>query len=361
MTKKIKRAIALSGGGPLVGIQVGALKALEEAGVYFDVWSCGCVGSWIGCLYASLPEAETKKYLKLENFFRQIFVPDDIYASYPIATGAFIPDYLGDFAKWAQKLCDPATYTDLLLPSRIAEWQRQTMISPPKTRDEANLWLSHGLALNPWMRLSMQLSVLLPKSGVAGLVRDTGFIESHIDFKRLQASRQAVYINAYNLEKRRIELFSNRDPYTPITPQSLMAGSSVLYFTENRIIDDHAYCEGAVVDTVNFRDLIENYPDLNEIWVIRITEGKQIHPPRTLIEAQLLSVMLLFNTIAEDDVKLFKQHLKAAGRDKDIRVIEIPVSHQDVSYQWNYANLERGMRAGEAGARKTLTDYLSPK
>lgn len=361
MAKKIKRAIALSGGGPLVGIQVGALKALEEADIHFDVWSCGCVGSWSGCLYASLPQAETRKYLKLADFFRKIFVPDDIYASFPIATGAFIPDYLSDFTKLLQKLWNPATYADLLLPSRIAEWQLQTLSSPPKTRDEANLWLSHALALNPWMRLSMQLSVLLPKSGVAGLVRDTSFIESHIDFKKLQDSEQTVYINAYNLEKRRIELFSNRAPYAQITPQSLMAGSSVLYFTENRVIDKQAYCEGAVVDTVNFRDLIENHPDLDEIWIIRITETKQIHAPKTLIDAQLLSVMLPFNTIAEDDVKLFKLHLKEAGRDKDIRVIEIPVSHQDVSYHWSYANLERGMSAGEAGARKTLADYLTPE
>lgn len=355
--KPVKRAIALSGGGPLVGIQVGALKALEEAGIDFDVWSCGCVGSWTGCLYNSLPE-QPKKYEKLEAFFRKIFVPDDIYASFPIATGAFIPDYLGDLEKMWHKLGESGTYANLFLPAKIAEWAMNSWMAPPKNRDEANLWLSQGMALNPWVRLSMQLSLLLPKSGVAGLVRDSSFIESYIDFARLQKSKNAVYLNAYNLEKREIELFSNRKPYAPITPKTLMAGSSVLYFTENPVIDGDAYCEGAVVDTVNFRDLLENHPDLNEIWVIRITERKQIRPPKTLIDAQLLGVMLPFNTIAEDDVKLFKLHLKERGLERKIKVIEIAVSHQDISYHWSYANLEHGMRVGEAGARKKIEAYL---
>jgi len=35
------------------------------------------VGSWVGCLYNSLP-LETNRIEKLTNFFKEIFVPDDI-------------------------------------------------------------------------------------------------------------------------------------------------------------------------------------------------------------------------------------------------------------------------------------------
>jgi predicted acylesterase/phospholipase RssA len=38
--KKIKRAIALSGGGPVAGIEIGALKAFEESEINFDIYSC---------------------------------------------------------------------------------------------------------------------------------------------------------------------------------------------------------------------------------------------------------------------------------------------------------------------------------
>ena len=50
-----KKALALSGGGPAVGIEIGALRAFEEKGIDFDIFSCACVGSWVGCLYNSLP------------------------------------------------------------------------------------------------------------------------------------------------------------------------------------------------------------------------------------------------------------------------------------------------------------------
>ena len=54
-----KKALALSGGGPAVGIELGALRAFEEKGIDFDIFSCACVGSWVGCLYNSLPRGPT--------------------------------------------------------------------------------------------------------------------------------------------------------------------------------------------------------------------------------------------------------------------------------------------------------------
>ena len=38
-------------------------------------------------------------------------------------------------------------------------------------------------------------------------------------------------------------------------------------------IDGTTYVEGATVDTVGFWDLLQNHPDLDEVWVCRILTG----------------------------------------------------------------------------------------
>ena len=84
-------ALALSGGGPAVGIEIGALKAFEEKGITFDIFSCACVGSWVGCLYNSLlPGSDRIK--KVEDFFfDKIFIEDDIYEIFQLIEGLKFP------------------------------------------------------------------------------------------------------------------------------------------------------------------------------------------------------------------------------------------------------------------------------
>ena len=53
---RIRRAIALGGGGPAVGLGLGALKRLQEANLTFDVWSLSCIGAWLGCVYHAAPK-----------------------------------------------------------------------------------------------------------------------------------------------------------------------------------------------------------------------------------------------------------------------------------------------------------------
>ncbi|GBC60490.1 alpha/beta hydrolase [Desulfonema ishimotonii] len=133
MTEK-KRAIALSGGGPVAGIEIGALKAFKEKQIDFDIYSCACVGSWIGCLYNSLLPG-TDRVKQVEDFFRnQIFIPDDIYESFPIDYKVFRMDYLDDFQKLMKKICDPETYQHLFLPERIWEYTSDFITNPPGTR-----------------------------------------------------------------------------------------------------------------------------------------------------------------------------------------------------------------------------------
>jgi hypothetical protein len=137
----------------------------------------------------------------------------------------------------------------------------------------------------------------------------------------------------------------------------LKANSSILGYLENWEIEGDKYCEGAVADTVNFKDLLRNHPDLDEIWVINILDYKEIKPPENPLEADLLAVELPFTTIAHDDVKLFAGHLKAAGLDQRIKLVKINVSYKDLDFFWKQSTLEKGIEVGYAGAMATIEAY----
>ena len=68
-----------------------------------------------------------------------------------------------------------------------------------------------------------------------------------------------------------------------ITPASLCACSALPLIEQTVQIDGDIYCEGALVDTVNFEDLIEDHPDLDEIWISRIVDAGQILPPKNIL------------------------------------------------------------------------------
>jgi len=71
--EKKKRALALGGGGPAVGLSIGALNALKEAGITFDVWTCACIGAWLGVVYN---QAEPGKQINTcEQFFGKFLGP----------------------------------------------------------------------------------------------------------------------------------------------------------------------------------------------------------------------------------------------------------------------------------------------
>ncbi len=356
MAKK-KRALALAGGGPLVGIQIGALKALEEAGIEFDVFTCGCVGSWVGCLYNSMPPQQDR-IGAITEFFRQIFVEDDVFSKYPVPVKTFLVDYQGDMQKTLELMMDPESYQDLFLPWRIGQYMWEMWNQPATSKEYFNYYLSKGISLNPWARYMMNMSYGLHKSGRTGLVHNDDLVNQFIDFDALCQSEKLVYFNAYNLSKQQIELFVNRHNHPKFATgnaQYLMAGSSVLNYTANPEINGDKYCEGAVIDTVNFEHLMENHPDLDEVWVIKITDYKSIKPPQNLLDAELLAVMLPFTTIADDDIKLFKYHLKEQG--DTTKVVEIGMRYDELNYHWSYANLDKGIEVGYQGAKATIADY----
>jgi hypothetical protein len=95
-------------------------------------------------------------------------------------------------------------------------------------------------------------------------------------------------------------------------------------------------------------------PDLNEVWVSRILDIKQIRQPENLYDALNNLVMLFAATTSEDDVKLFTCKVAASGR--DIRVIEIPVD-ANISYDWTWENLDQSIEDGDRATSGVLSAY----
>jgi predicted acylesterase/phospholipase RssA len=362
--KKIQRAIALSGGGPPVGLQLGALKALDENDISFDVFTTDCIGSWTASIYNSHPKAV--RFEKMREFYNSCFVPDEVFDGFSVPVDIFVTDYFQDSLTYLEKLLDYRTYQGLYLPQYVNEFILHSLnpTNYPRNSVDLSSRITKGMSLHPWSRLMFKLCYQNRKTGRSWLMgpdnHGEDFVKQYIDFESLVHIREMIYLNAFNLTKGQIELFINRldhPKYKPITLRALKANSSILGYLENWEIEGDKYCEGAVADTVNFKDLLHNHPNLSEIWVINILDYKEIKPPKNPLEADLLAVELPFITIAHNNVELFSRILKTTGLDRRIKLIKMNFSYKDLDFLWKQSTLEKGIEVGYRGAMETIADY----
>jgi predicted acylesterase/phospholipase RssA len=366
-----KRALTLAGGGPAVGIGLGVLEALGEfPEITFDVWSLSCVGAWLGCLYQVSPD-RTKKLEYVRGLMESFFRDDQVYDKFPCPT-VFIPDIPEYIAAYMRFMVDPRSYTNLVVPGAIQQGYQDILnyyLRPSKWSygDFAHLMFNAVLAPNPAARFLMSMMYKSEIPGENKLWFGPSYnLLKDLDIKLLERDDVPVlYHNAYNVDAQKLQLFSNKDrKYPKITAQTLCACSGLPYICSPVKIGDATYVEGATIDTVGFWDLLQNHPDLDEVWVCRILDTHQIHPHHNLVEALNNLVMLFASTTSEDDVKLFKFHLektnaeRAAKGQKSIELIEFPVDHH-TSYEWTHSNLRASAKASRATATRTIENYLS--
>jgi len=365
-----KRALTVAGGGPAVGISVGFLKALQEfPEIKFDVWSLSCVGAWLSCIYHASPDRAKKlEYVTqtMEGFFR----PDDVYDKFPAPT-VFLPDVPELIAASLKYMVDPNSYQNLVVPSEIAAGYQHILdffLSPSKwNRGDFNNMLLNGVfAPNPVARF---LISMMYKSETPGLNKlwygpEYSLLKS-FDMGLLDLDDVPIlYHNAYNVDLQQLELFSNKDPqYQKISTQTLCACSGLPYIISPVVINGCTYVEGATVDTVGFWHLLKNHPDLDEVWVSRILDRKQIRPHRNLVEALDNLIMMFAATTSQDDVKLFRFHLKeenARRREsggKQIKLVELPVDPY-TDYEWTHTNLHTSISDSYNACRPVLAKYM---
>lgn len=370
MAKAPKRAIALGGGGPAAGLHLGVLRRLTET-MRFDVWALSCIGAWVGIVYNQCDEG--REIVQTREFFHDHVFRDDIsYERFPI-NNVFAPDWSANVSALTAFLGNPATYRDLFLPPRnIAESFQQTISFMTNPRDwtegDFNQWtLNNVMAVNPMTRFLVSMMYL---SNVTGLSRiyypGSNFLEA-IKFDKLKTKPDtSIFHNAWNLTKQKLELFYNTPikgrHYGEISAASLCACSALPFIEEPVTIGNDIYCEGALVDTVNFKNLLEDHFDLDEIWISRIVDATQIHAPQNLDNALSNLCQLFAATVGEDDIKLFYYHvkdgIKVGGEHKKWTgtIVEVHVDPY-VNFEWSQRNLKQGEERGYLAADRAYKKY----
>jgi len=366
----MKRAITLAGGGPAAGLHIGVLKRLAEQKITFDVWALSCIGAWVGLVYNQCDPG--KEVQQTYRFFRDgVFRDNDSYSRFPINT-VFGPDNRANLGALFQFLLDPTNYKNVVMPNEILRSVSSTMdmMTDKSKWNEGDInrwWLNDVLAVNPMSRFMTSMMYLSNISGLSRILYPESSFMKAIKFHRLyEKDKPFIFHNAWNISKKELQLFCNKPGFKPkdykcITPASLCACSALPFVEETVTIEDDIYCEGALVDTVNFKRLLEDHPDLDEVWISRIVSSGQVRPPLNIAEALGNLCMLFAATVGEDDVKLFRYHVKY---DKDVKwhgkIIEIRVPN-DVNFEWTHSNLDRGRKAGYLAASQALEKYNSDK
>jgi predicted acylesterase/phospholipase RssA len=372
----VKRAIALAGGGPAAGLHIGVLEALQSRpDIKFDVWSLSCIGAWVGIVYNQFdgPDKARQTY----RFFKDhVFRDDESYERFPI-NSVFGTDWFGNTKALMKYVSDIENYKGLWQPRAMMRAYADTvsMFSGSKWDEgDINGWiLNQVMAPNPFVRNLMSMMFLSDVNGLSKINYPNSKFMKRINFEQLKKPEIPTIIhNAWNLDKQKLALFSNRpmkianDKYAfegAIDASTLCACSALPYIEGTVEIGGVTYCEGALVDTVNFDSLLEEHPDLDEIWVSRIVDSKQIRKPENLHDALANLCQLFAATVGEDDVNLFKYHIrcdkKSAAeekRTKKLKIVEIRVPGH-INFKWNHSNLDNGCKLGKAAAEHAINAY----
>jgi predicted acylesterase/phospholipase RssA len=442
-----KRAICLAGGGPAAGLHIGALEGLKDCDIEFNqpnsVWALSCIGAWVGVVYNQANKDEAPARTK--EFFRGVFRENKSFESFPINT-IFSPDWFGNAEAVQNFLLEPKNYRNAFLPREIMKSFLYTMSAIRRmgavrrrkrgdleyeeyeefSEGDFNRWiLNHVLAVNPAVRF---LTAMVYKSEIDGLAKlfypDSRLLKQ-IDFDNLNTHQYggkknadeipSILYNAWNLSKKELQLFTNKRPpnndynYKRIGAASLCACSALPYIEQTVTIDGDTYCEGALRDTVNFQRLLQDHhtanEPLDEIWINRIVDAQQIRKPINLHDALANLCEMFAATVGEDDVRLFKYHVKElacnaivadqkareaeiaskgapedTGKQEAARklreaadkaiaakkaafkgtIVEIKVDSK-INFEWNHKNLDEGIERGRTMARATHRLYKEYK
>lgn len=363
-----KRAIALAGGGPAAGLHIGALAALEDADIRFDIFSLSCIGAWVGIVYNTrqVPaDAHRSRAHQTFDFFDEYCFRDDAsYEWFPLNRG-FAMDFFAMAQAWAEFIRSPGLDFSKLVPPMqedlrsIQAWLDMFSTGQAPSHCQLNYWLFNDfLAVHPIARYATSCAF---KSRINGLSRiyykDSPALREVFRGNRLyDRDTPYIYHNAWRMptgaEAGRIQIFHNRPEeagngaYLKITRESLCACSALPYIEESVVIDGIEYTEGALVETVNFAPLLRDHPDIDEVWVSRIVDESQVKPARDLAGALGNLPMQFAAEVGEDDVKLFREHLRNQTTMRP-RVVEIPIRKDtQLTFDWKHSNLKQGFREG---------------
>jgi predicted acylesterase/phospholipase RssA len=321
-----RTALVLGGGAPNMALIAGALAALHYRGVTFDVVSCSGAGSLAGLLWLA-PKAGTPA--EALRSVTTMNIADPIYRYCPVNYKVFHKP-----GPWAD-LWWRAVAANPLFALDVKEYER----SPPYAWwiDTMLLWAA-----------TMSPSDL--HAGSWGLCQPTPFVEQIIDFERIKEIKPYFYLNAYNVTKEIIDNFTK----DKITPDHFHAALAFPFIYGPYRLNGNLYYEGAVVDCLNFKDLVERHTGLETIVVFDVLgTDTLIRAPRNLYDSWVLSMIIPLVKTAEDNLDLFafkhnKGWRRAEGAKADLLKIEfdIPQEYLVEVLDWSASNASRLFEIG---------------
>ncbi len=342
----MSRALILSGGAPNMTLMAGALCFFEEKGVRFDVISTAGAGAVVGLIYVAPKEMIPVTALKsLVN----LGVHDSIYKWFPVNYKVFEkPGYLADFYRqFLQSVPMDGNLLSYFLP-----WAE-------KIENEQDAHKGRHLFMD---LMKLFHSLFCPTSvtpASAGLCAHAPFISKIVDFDKIKHIRPDLYINAYNITRRRMENFSKHE----IDIRHFQASLSFPFIYPPYQMNGDYYFEGAAENCLNYEPLINLHPEIDTIVVFDIMGIEDwVREPRDLYDAWIMSIIIPLVAISKAETRIFELKHNTDENGNPIRKLlkvpfEVPAQYLPDVMHWSYGNLKRLFEIGYESGQKFYEKY----
>lgn len=319
-------ALVLGGGAPNLTIMSGALLALDEADVKFDVVTTTGAGMLVGLLYAAPRGGDRRAALRNTV---SLGVSDEIYSLFPVNYKVFYkPGRLAE------------SYANAVMP-----WLNAL---PTDTRTQ-RLWTDMV-----WLgAAAMSPTDLNPSS--LGLCQPPPWIDDVVDFDRFDAFDGDFFMSAYNLDRSRMEFFSGPQ----ISPEHFKAALAMPLIYAPYEVGGSTYIEGSAIDTLSFEALVDHehlYIDTAVAFDV-LGQDQLIRKPRSLYDAWITSIITPLVKLAQRDLEIFEKITQKEER-KNMKTLRlewadlVPDDHWPEVMDWSHSNLSRLFEIGYKAGRR---------
>ena len=318
-------AIVLGGGAPNAALMAGALAAFSERGITFDVVSTSGAGALMGLLWLAPKGATPAEALRAVT---TMSVSDAVYRWFPVNFKVFNK------------------------PGPAADLFRTALAANPFLRVDTKLYEDNPLYA-AWADLGAMALATATPSGLNpdsfGLCAPPPFVDEIVDFDRVRDIAPHFYMNAYNIDDQIIDDFTK----DVITADHFRAALAFPFIYGPYALNGTNYYEGAVVDCLNFKDLVEKHPNLRQVVVFDVLGASNlIRTPRNLYDSWVMSLVIPLVKTAEDNLELFELKHKPPDLAVDRIMFDIPEQFLPEVLDWSESNAKRlfdiGHAAGES-------------
>lgn len=332
-----KIGLLASGGAPNLHLAAGALCAFYEAEQSFDVIGASGAGAVAGLLYAvpKTPGGQVEALRQTVN----INVSDAIYQLLPMNYKAFFKR--GPFA-------NPFWRLGQSIPHRELRPQDRHHDTFARLYNDSIDFLAAALTPTTLNYFSKSVCTRV------------GIIDDWIDWEGLRSHPKHFYLNAFDLDKQQLRLFSNRD----LTPETFWAALAMPWLFEPTAADGALYTEGASHDPSGLEALWE-FADADTGRLDKIIALDTVGPdlwtnPANIYDALQVAIIDPIVSLAETVLAAYGRLERAVNDSKSERPLpklyrvpfEVPIWETPHILEWSYSNALTLWSAGYEAGKK---------